>query len=114
MADLLMEVGTEDMPANAVAGALEQFRRAFDSRLAEARLRADSVEVWGTPRRLIVTASGIPQRQPDEKKQVRGPAKSVAFDAGGNTTGAAIRFARKQGIPVESLIMQSTPQGEYI
>jgi glycyl-tRNA synthetase beta chain len=102
------------MPAGAIAQALEQLRDEATARLEQERLSATKVEVFGTPRRLILRAENVPSRQPDQEREVRGPARSVAFDAAGKPTGAAIGFARKQGIPVESLEIIGTPQGEYV
>lgn len=114
MPTLVLEIGTEDMPAGAIAQALEQLREGATARLDEVRLSASKVEVYGTPRRLILRAEGVPSRQPDQEREVRGPARSVAFDADGKPTGAAIGFARKQGVPVEALEIIGTPQGEYV
>lgn len=114
MSNLILEVGTEEMPAGAIASALEQLNSAVTARLHEVRLGASSVEVYGTPRRLIVHATGLPDRQPDVEREARGPAKSVAYGPDGAPTGAAIGFARKQGVTVESLETIATPQGEYI
>ena len=102
------------MPAGAIADALEQLRTSAESRLAEARLPADSLSARGTPRRLVLTATGIAGKQPDEKREVKGPAKSVAFGRDGTPTGAAIGFAKKLGVPVNKLDVVSTPQGEYV
>src|SRR5690349_8061685 len=109
MPNLILEVGTEEMPAGAIASALEQLKRAVTEALLEVRLVASSVEVYGTPRRLIVHAAGLPECQPDVEREARGPAKSVAYGPDGTPTGAAIGFARKQGVPVESLETISTP-----
>src|SRR6266567_355363 len=114
MPDLLFELGTEELPSGACASALEQLKTSVGAKLSEARLSAETVRVCGTPRRLIVEASGIPARQPDQLREAKGPAKSVAFDAGGKPTGAAIGFAKKQGIPVEQLEIIDTPQGSYV
>lgn len=114
MPELVLEVGTEEMPAGAIGPALVQLRAAVEKGLQAARLGAASVEVFGTPRRLILRALGVPGRQPDQTREVRGPAKAVAFDAEGRPTGAALGFARKQGVPVEALETVSTPQGDYV
>ncbi len=114
MPDLLFELGTEELPAGACASALEQLKTSVGAKLSGARLAARSVKTYGTPRRLIVEASGIPSRQPDQLREAKGPAKSVAFDADGKPTGAAIGFAKKQGIPVENIEIIETPQGSYI
>lgn len=114
MPNLVFELGTEEMPAGAIEGALQQLLFAVEKGLNEARLGAEKVAVYGTPRRLILTAVGVPERQPDQVREVRGPSKAVAYDAEGKPTGAAIGFARKQGVPVEALQNVSTPQGEYV
>src|SRR5438105_4736975 len=114
MPDLAFELGTEEMPPGAIASALEQLQEALSTRLREARLGADSVQIYGAPRRLIVLANRIPERQPDEPREAKGPSVSAAFDPAGNPTGAAIGFAKKQGIPVDALERVSTPQGEYV
>jgi len=114
MSNLVLEVGTEEMPAGAIESALEQLRAVVEKELQQARLGAERVEVFGTPRRLILRALGVPERQADQQREVRGPAKAVAFDAEGRPTGAAIGFARKQSVPVEALEMVSTPQGDYV
>jgi glycyl-tRNA synthetase beta chain len=114
MPDLLFELGTEEMPAGAIQAASEELRAKAMAGLSDVRLAPSSVEVFGTPRRLILMAHGVPDRQPDQEREVKGPAKSVAFDAEGKPTGAAIGFARKQGIAPEQLEVVSTPQGEYV
>ncbi len=114
MPDLVFELGTEELPANACESALEQLRAAVEAKLMAARLPAVSVQVFGTPRRMIVLATGVPPRQPDLAKEAKGPSRSAAYDANGNPTGAAIGFAKKQGIAVESLGILISQQGEYV
>jgi glycyl-tRNA synthetase beta chain len=114
MPDLILEVGTEEMPAGAIENALAQLKTSVEKGLEEARLSASAVEVCGTPRRLIVKASGVPAQQADQQREVKGPAKSAAYDASGNPTGAAIGFAKKQGIDVQALEIVSTLQGDYV
>lgn len=114
MPTLLFELGTEEMPANAVAPALRQLQERLLAGFAQARLAPSAVLVEGTPRRLVAHVRDLPARQPDQPREARGPAKSIAFDSAGNPTGAAIGFARKQGVSVEDLQVVSTPQGEYV
>src|SRR2546423_6599613 len=114
MPDLVFELGTEERPAGAIGGAIEQLRGAVTKVLAEALLPAGEVHVYGTRRRLIAWATGLPPRQPDEERDVRGPARSVAYDANGNPTGAAAGFARKQGIDVSALQTVRVGDAEYV
>ncbi len=112
--ELLLEVGTEEVPAGFLPGALAGLRDLCEERMKEERLAFETVETFGTPRRLILHVEGISEQQEDLNKTVMGPAKSVAFDAEGNPTKAAMGFARGQGIDVEDLAIQETSKGEYI
>ncbi|MEJ5252572.1 MAG: glycine--tRNA ligase subunit beta [Chthonomonadetes bacterium] len=114
MAELLLEIGTEELPAGVVESALAQLQSAVTQRLQEARIAFGEVETFGTPRRLILYIHDVAPSQTDVVREVRGPAANVAFDAQGNPTPAAIGFARKQGVDVSSLEVVSTPQGEYV
>ncbi len=114
MPSLVVEIGTEEMPAGSAPSALAQFAEAVSSRLTDARIPAESVEALGTPRRLILRAVGVPDRQPDAETIVRGPSASIAFDSTGAATGAAVGFARKQGVVPSDLERISTAQGDYV
>ncbi len=114
MAELLLEIGTEELPAGVVESALVQLQSAVTQRLHEARIAFGEVETFGTPRRLILYIHDVAPSQTDMVREVRGPAANVAFDAQGNPTPAAIGFARKQGVGVSTLEVVSTPQGEYV
>src|SRR6478752_771120 len=114
MPDLVFELGTEEMPAGAIADALEQLREKVTSGLAAARLAPEKVETFGTPRRLVALANGVPAQQPDQEREVRGPAKSVAFDASGKPTGAALGFAKKQGVDSGQLEIVNVNGSEYV
>ncbi|NUQ70339.1 MAG: glycine--tRNA ligase subunit beta [Chthonomonadales bacterium] len=114
MPDLLLEVGTEEMPAAAIPGSLAQLERLAAQKMESARLAPRALRTLGTPRRLILLAFDVPERQPTEVREVRGPAWDVAFSADGAPTGAALGFARKQGIRVEDLRPVETPQGRYV
>jgi glycyl-tRNA synthetase len=102
-ADLVLEIGTEELPAGDVDSAIEQLAELAPKLLAEVRLAHRSVRVVGTPRRLTVYVAQLAPAQSDVEKLVRGPAASAAYDASGQPTRAAEGFARAQGVPVESL-----------
>jgi glycyl-tRNA synthetase beta subunit len=114
MPDLVFELGTEEMPAGAIADALVQLREKVTRGLEAARLAPEKVETFGTPRRLVALAQSLPARQPDEERTVRGPAKSVAFDASGQPTGAARGFAKKQGVNPAALEIVNVNGNEYV
>ncbi|MGQ9791612.1 MAG: glycine--tRNA ligase subunit beta [Armatimonadota bacterium] len=114
MSELLLEIGTEELPASVVESALQQLHNAVAQRLQDARIAFGEVESFGTPRRLILYIREVAPSQTDIVREVRGPAANVAYDAQGNPTPAAIGFARKQGVDVHTLEVVSTPQGDYV
>ena len=104
MSDLLLEVGTEEIPARMIPGARRDLARRFRGCLRELGLGSQAqVAVEATPRRLALFAEGIPAKQEDRILTLRGPSRKIAFDAGGNPTRAGIGFAKKAGVPVSEL-----------
>ena len=113
-ADLLFEIGVEEMPAGACAAAVGQINRNAPVLLAEAGLPHGQVKVMATPRRLVLIVKKVAEQGSAETIQVKGPSKAAAYDEHGNTTPAAIGFARSQGVAVEELAVQSDSKGEYV
>lgn len=104
MSDLLVEVGTEEIPARLVPGAMRDLGAGFKAALRELDLTcAGKISVDATPRRLTLVAEGLSEGQPDRLVTLKGPSKQIAFDADGNPTRAALGFARKAGVAVEEL-----------
>lgn len=104
MSDLLLEVGTEEIPARLVPGAMRDLEKGFRSALRELDLECGGrISVDATPRRLALVAEGLPDRQRDRAETLTGPSKQIAFDPDGNPTRAAEGFARKAGVAVEEL-----------
>jgi glycyl-tRNA synthetase len=113
-ATLLLEIGTEELPAGDLSDALEQLRRLAPRMLDEARLAYDEVTILGTPRRLAVLVEGLAPRQEPVEEQVKGPPAQVAFDDEGQPTRAAQGFARSQGVAVDELRTEEVDGGEYV
>jgi len=114
MADILFEIGAEEIPAGFVPPALRQLEEDLAKALSDARLGFGEVRALGTPRRLAVFASGVAARQADARSQALGPPVAQAFDAEGKPTAAALGFARSQGVEVERLERVATPKGERL
>jgi glycyl-tRNA synthetase len=112
--DLLLEIGTEELPAGDLALALEQLAGLAPQMLDEARLRYESLRVLGTPRRQAVLVRGLAPRQPDRTVEVQGPPAKVAFDKAGKPTRAAEGFARSQGVAVDDLRVQAEGNRSYV
>ena len=113
MATFLLEVGTEELPASFVSHALAQWQAKLPAALEEAFLETDSIEFYGTPRRLAVLISGLPERQPDREEEAKGPPAKAAFKDG-KPTKAATGFAASRGVSVEDLEIRDTGKGEFI
>lgn len=111
--DLLLEIGTEELPARFVAPAMEALRERVVALLDEARIAHGTSRSLGTPRRLTVIIEAVADRGEAETREALGPAASVAFDASGAPTKAAEGFARKQGVAVSALTRVATDKGEY-
>lgn len=113
MPTLLLEVGTEELPASFVDDAIEQWRDRIPKSLAENSLNSDSIQVYGTPRRLALLISGLPNRQPDREEEVKGPPAAAAFKDG-KPTPAAAGFAKKQGVELDTLEIRPTDKGDFV
>lgn len=111
---LLLEIGTEDLPARFLPFAIQQLKENSEIILKENHIKFSDIKTYGTPRRLAMIADGIPLIQEDRSKEVFGPSKKVAFDENGRPTKAAIGFANSQGVSVESLIIKNKDRGEYV
>lgn len=113
MATFLLEVGTEELPAGFVDDALNQWRSRIPQSLTEHYLTPDQVQYFGTPRRLAVLIAGLPDRQPDQVEEVKGPPAQSAFKDG-QPTKAAAGFAQKQGVAVADLEIRPTEKGDFV
>jgi len=113
MPAFLLEVGTEELPASFIDGAIAQWRDRIPASLNEALIPATSCQIFATPRRLAIYLEGLPAQQPDRDEEIKGPPVKAAF-RDGQPTPAAEGFARKQGVRVEDFEIRDTPKGEFI
>jgi glycyl-tRNA synthetase beta chain len=113
-ADLLVEIGTEEMPPISLRALSEAFGEALCERLEAKILGAHECTVYATPRRLAVLVPDVPMNQPDRDIERRGPALDAAFDADGNPTKAAEGFARSCGVDVAHLDRLENSDGRWL
>lgn len=113
-ADLLFEIGTEEIPASYISPALDQLQNMAKETLMEQNLSFGELKVMGTPRRLALSVSNLETLQPDQSVEVTGPPKKAAYDAEGNPTKAAVGFAKSQGVNTDDLRVVETPRGKYV
>lgn len=112
--DLLIELGTEELPPKSLKSLSESFTNSIVSQLEEARLSFANVRSFASPRRLAVLVSNVETAQADEVVEKRGPAVAAAFDAEGNATKAAQGWARGMGITVDQADRLKTDKGEWL
>jgi glycyl-tRNA synthetase beta chain len=112
MAELLLEIGLEEIPARMVAAAQAELARRVEALLARLRLAGSAITSYSTPRRLAVRVEGVLACQPDLEEQLTGPSWKAAFP-NGQPGPAAQAFAKKAGVLVEALEKITTPKGEY-
>ncbi len=113
MTTFLLEVGTEELPASFVGSAIAQWQTLIPQSLTEASLTTTAIKVYGTPRRLAVVISGLPDQQPDREEEIKGPPASAAFKDG-KPTKAGEGFAKKQGVDLAALEIRNTDKGEFV
>ena len=104
--DLLLEIGTEEVPAHVMPHLLVDLKRLAGDMFAERRLAYESLRTIGTPRRAALLVTGLAERQEDVSTETRGPSVAIAFDAEGNPTKAGAGFARGQGVEPSELIQR--------
>ena len=112
--ELLLEIGTEEIPAAFLPKALRDMEEIARRELAANRIFLGEIRTMGTPRRLFLAAEQVAERQEDQVIEKLGPARRVAFDEQGNPSRAAVGFARGQGIDVTVLETVTTEKGEYL
>lgn len=114
MANYLLEIGTEEIPAKFMPGVLVQLQELCSKKMKEHRLHYKKIETMGTPRRITLLVSDLAEKEEDLKEAVKGPSKRAAFAPDGKPTKAAEGFARSQGVSLDQLVLKETGGGEYV
>lgn len=112
--DLLVEIGTEELPPKALRNLMQAFAERLRAGLHDVRLEHKSISAYASPRRLALIVKGLADTQPDEEIVVRGPPVAVAFDDEGRITAAGSAFAKKCGADPGALDRTKTDKGEYL
>ena len=104
--DLLFEIGAEEIPAGFMPNILGQLKTLAETKLNDAHLPFESIATYGTPRRLALIVKGLADTSAEISERHKGPSASIAYDADGNATKAAIGFARGKGLDVANLVVE--------
>ena len=114
MAEFVLEIGTEEMPARFLPKLEQDLAQGLETALRDAHIDFNGIETFSTPRRFVVRAQGVAPAQRETEAVVSGPSISVAYDASGNPTKAALGFAKGQGMEAADLFRLQTDKGEYV
>lgn len=112
--DVLLEIGTEEIPAAFLPKAMRDMDAMIRKELIELRIKHGGVKTMATPRRLCLIVADVAEKQEDQIVEKLGPARRAAFDEKGNPTKAAIGFAKGQGVDLSDIQTIDTEKGEYI
>jgi len=111
---IILEIGVEEIPARFLPEALTLLKSIATDVFRESHTICGDMETFGTPRRLALSISNVDEVQLSERQSVLGPPKSVAIDADGKYTKAALGFAKKLGVEPDALSIAKTDKGEYL
>jgi glycyl-tRNA synthetase beta chain len=114
MKSLLLEIGTEEIPAGYIEPALEFLSSVLLQKMTDARIEHGGARVFGTPRRLSVEVQQVANKQKSLTSEILGPPEKVGFDKDGNPTTAALKFAEKVKVSVNTLKIKETSKGRYV
>ena len=112
--ELILEIGTEEIPARFLGEAIRNLGLIAEQELRNASLSYNTIHTYGTPRRLTLRVTGLLEKQKDRIVEILGPPKRIAFDENGVPTKAALGFAKSQGVDVEDLVIVEREKGEVV
>jgi glycyl-tRNA synthetase beta chain len=114
METLLLEIGTEEIPAGYIEPALASMSQTLLKKMTDLRIDHGSARVFGTPRRLAVEVKKVALKQTPLSSEVLGPPEKIGFDQKGRPTMAATKFAEKVGVSINALSVKETDKGRYV
>ena len=112
--ELILEIGTEEIPALFLEKAREDMGRILSGELRDKGIHFEEMDIFYTPRRLSARISGLERKQRDRTTENFGPPKRIAFDEDGKPTKAALGFARSQKVDIEELVIAKRDNGEFL
>ena len=111
--NVLLEIGTEEIPSSYIAPALEQMQKFVNDMLTEKMVSFGEIKTFATPRRLILTIADVEEKSKDSVQEFNGPSAKAGKDANGNWTQAILGFSNKHQVKPEQLVIKDTPKGQY-
>src|SRR5665648_46118 len=114
MENVILEIGTEEIPAQYMENALKDLNQLAKKYLEEDKINYKEIKVYGTPRRLILYIFQMKEKQEDISQKIKGPAYSIAYNKDSKPQKPALKFAQSQGVNVEDLMVEDTEKGKYL
>ncbi|MDX9799189.1 MAG: glycine--tRNA ligase subunit beta, partial [Bacteroidales bacterium] len=114
MNKFVLEIGTEEIPSIYIDSILKYLKNSASKYLEQSNIDYDSIDTWGTPRRLILYVEGIASQQKDIFQKIKGPSVAIAFNSKGNPENSTIKFAQANRVKLKDLIIEKTNKGEYV
>ncbi|MDD4147573.1 MAG: glycine--tRNA ligase subunit beta [Candidatus Cloacimonetes bacterium] len=114
MHSFLFELGIEELPDSVIVPAINSIKLSFEKMLSEQNLDHGEIRIGSTPRRLAISAAGLPEKQADVEICKTGPSVTIAYDDKGNLSKAGMGFVRKCGAAEQDVFVQKTEKGEFI
>ncbi len=114
MKPLLIEIGSEEIPARFISRGLTLLKEDLILLLEKSSIKFGAISEYSTPRRVTLLVDSVAEQQDDREIESLGPPKKAAYDADGNPTKAASGFARSLNIDVTDLVIKKTERGEYV
>jgi len=111
---LLVEIGTEEIPAGYIVPALESFSSILRKKMADARISHGEINIYGTPRRLTIIIDDVAEKQASLSVEMMGPPERIAMDDNGNLTVPGQKFAEKINVSPKQLKVKETEKGRYL
>jgi len=112
-ANLLFEIGSEEIPAGYIPPALENIKKMMSDKLSTARIDFSAIEVYATPRRITAVLCGVSDTQRDEILELKGPSADRGYSEDGKPTPALLGFLKGNDVEEKDLEIQETPKGKY-
>lgn len=112
--DLLLEIGVEELPSGYMRGIIAELNNSASKMLDDARIACGAVNIYATPRRLVIYIKDVAEKQKNSLIENRGPKKNIAFDENGEPTKATLGFARGQGVEISDLEIRDVGGVEYL
>lgn len=112
--DLVFEIGTEELPANYIPDTVTQLKEKAEDKFKSYMLPYGELEVYATPRRLILFIKDLSEKQDDYVVTTKGPARKSAYDEQGKPTKALMGFLSGQNAQLEDVKIREVNGAEYV